>query len=52
MVKDSLSLSTGKAILLKDLSIIMLKSKSGKSRNDLEETVKQLSQKHGENIIL
>ena len=47
MVKDSLSQSTGKALLLKDLSNIMTKAKSGKSRNDLEAAIKQLTDKHG-----
>lgn len=47
MVKDSLSQSTGKALLLKDLSNIMTKAKSGRSRNDLEAAVQQLMNKHG-----
>lgn len=47
MVKDNLALSTGKALLLKDLSNIMTKAKSGSSRNDLEAAVKQLTDKHG-----
>ena len=48
MVKDSLANSTGKAILLKDLSNLMTKAKSSKSRNDLEATVKKLTDKYGE----
>ena len=48
MVKDNLVQSTGKAILLKDLSNLMTKVKSSRSRNDLEATVKKLTDKFGE----
>ena len=48
MVKDKLAMSTGKALLLKDLSNIMTEAKSGNTRNDLEAAVKQLCDKHGE----
>ena len=48
MVKDNLVQSTGKAILLKDLSNLMTKAKSSRSRNDLEATVKKLTDKFGE----
>ncbi len=47
MVKDSLSEITGKVITLKDLSNIATFMKSGNTRNDLEATVKQLTDKHG-----
>ena len=47
MVKDHLAKSTGKAIILKDLSNLMTKAKS---RNDLEATVKKLTDKYGEYI--
>lgn len=50
MVKDNLAMSTGKAIVLKDLSNIMTKAKSGNTRNDLEAAVKLLCDKHGEYI--
>ena len=48
MVKDKLAKSTGKALVLKDLTNLMTKAKSSQSRNDLEETVKKLMDKYGE----
>jgi len=47
MVKDDLAKSTGKAIVLKDLSNLMTKAKSSNSRNDLEATVRKLIDTHG-----
>lgn len=52
MVKDNLAISTGKAILLKDLSNIMTKAKSGNTRNDLEAAVRQLCDKHCKYTLL
>lgn len=52
MVKDELVKSTGKALVLKDLSNLMTKSKSSNSRNDLEATVKNLTDKYGECITI
>lgn len=47
MLQDKLATSTGKSIVLKDLSNLKEKMKAGKSRNDLDMAVKQLSEKHG-----
>ena len=47
MVKDDLQSSTGKVVLLKDLSNLMTKTKSESTRNNLEVAVKQLTEKHG-----
>lgn len=43
----STKIITGKAILLKDLSNICARYKSGKSRNDLDATVKKLQNNYG-----
>ena len=48
MVQQQLSLETGNVILLKDLSNIMTANKQGKSKNDLDATVKTLMNKYGE----
>ena len=50
MIKDKLAASTGKAIILKDLSIIRLSMNAGNTRNDLCEVVKKLTQTYGELI--
>ena len=47
MLQDKLAASTGKSIILKDLSNLKEKMKAGRSRNDLNMAVKQLSVKHG-----
>ena len=47
MVKDDLQSSTGKVVLLKDLSNLITKTKSESTRNNLEVAVKQLTEKHG-----
>ena len=47
MVKDDLQSSTGKVVLLKDLSNLITKAKSESTRNNLEVAVKQLTEKHG-----
>ena len=52
MVKEKMTSLTGKKVLLKDLSNIQTKMKSAASRNDLNASVKQLTEKHGEDISL
>lgn len=52
MLQDKLARSTGKSIILKDLSNLKEKMKAGKSRNDLDTAVKQLSEKHGKFIAI
>jgi hypothetical protein len=47
MIKDKLSSMSGKCVTLKDLSNVAMSMKSGKTRNDLEAAVKQLTDKHG-----
>ena len=47
MVKDDLQSSTWKVVLLKDLSNLMMKTKSESTRNNLEVAVKELTEKHG-----
>lgn len=47
MVQDKMAGMTGKVVLLKDLSNLSGKMKAGKTRNDLEGAVKQLTDKHG-----
>ena len=47
MLQDKLAANTGKSIILKDISNLKEKMKAGKSRNDLDMAVKQLSEKHG-----
>ena len=43
MIKDRLSKMSGKVVILKDLSNIATFMKSGKTRNDLEAAVRQLT---------
>lgn len=52
MVQNDLVKSTGKSIILKDLSNLMTKARSNNSRNDLEKTVQKLFDKFGELYIL
>ena len=40
-------ISVGKIVLLKDLSNIATKLHSSKRRNDLDESIKRLKDKHG-----
>lgn len=47
MVKDKLAAMTGKALILKDLSNIRTSMNAGSTRNDLNETVKKLTDKYG-----
>ena len=47
MIQQQLSHETGNVILLKDLSNIVTDYKSGKSRNDLNSTVKLLMDTYG-----
>lgn len=48
MLQDKLSHSTGKIIVLKDLSNLNAKTSNTGTRNDLEATVQILTDKHGE----
>lgn len=48
MVQQQLCLETGNVNLLKDLSNIMTANMQGKSKNDLDATVKTLMNKYGE----
>ena len=47
MVQDKMAGMTGKVVLLKDLSNLSGKIKAGRTRNDLEAAIKQLTDKHG-----
>ena len=47
LVQDNLTKTTGKVVLLKDLSNIAAKMKSGNTRNDLQECVKRLTEIYG-----
>ena len=47
LVQDKLATSTGKAILLKDLSNINSRMKKGDTRNDLNKCVENLQEKYG-----
>ena len=47
MVKDRLAATTGKALILKDLSHISTSMNTGKTRNDLNEVVKKLTDTYG-----
>ena len=47
MLKDKLSQESGKVVLLKDLSNLSTKAKSSKTRNDLQSTVRELTEKYG-----
>ena len=40
-------ISVGKIVLFKDLSNIVTKVHSSKSRNDLDESIKRLKEEHG-----
>lgn len=51
LLQDKLAQSSGKVILLKDLSNLKAKSKAGNTRNNLEAAVKQLMDKHGESCL-
>ena len=51
MVKNDLVESTGKSIVLKDLSNLMTKARCNNTRNDLEATVKKLTDKFGMLIV-
>lgn len=50
MIQQQLCHETGKVILLKDLSNIVTENKSGKSRNDLNSTVKLLMDTYGASV--
>ena len=47
MIKDKIEKTSGKKVTLKDLSNISTKQKSTSTRNDLKETVTQLTEKYG-----
>ena len=47
MVEDKIEKTSGKKVTLKDLSNISTKQKSTSTRNDLKETVTQLTEKYG-----
>ena len=47
MIQDKMAASTGKAIILKDLSNLSTRLKCSNTRNDLSSAVQQLSEKHG-----
>ncbi len=47
MVQDKLSNETGQVVLLKDLSNLSTLMKSGSTRNNLEVTVKELTEQYG-----
>uniref|UniRef100_A0A1X7SMW7 Uncharacterized protein n=1 Tax=Amphimedon queenslandica TaxID=400682 RepID=A0A1X7SMW7_AMPQE len=47
MVKDDLQSSTGKDVLLKDLSNLMSTAKTGSTHNNLESAMHQVTEKHG-----
>ncbi len=51
MVKNDLVKSTEKSIVLKDLSNLMTKARCNNTRNDLEATVKKLTDKFGMLIV-
>ena len=48
MIQDKLVRETSKAVILKDLSNISTRMQSGNTRNDLEESIKRLTDKYGE----
>ena len=48
LVQDKLASETGKCISLKDLTNISSMTKASSTRNNLEECVKKLTDKHGE----
>lgn len=48
MIQDKLAGTTGKVVLLKDLSNISTRMKSGNTRNDLQESVRRLTEIYGE----
>ena len=52
LVQDNLTKTTGKTVLLKDLSNIVAKMKSGNSRNDLQECVKNLTDTYGKLVLV
>ena len=47
MIQQQLSSETGKVVLLKDLTNLSASLKKGKTRNDLDATVKMLMEKYG-----
>ena len=48
MIQDKLVRETSKAVILKDLSNISTRMMSGNMRNDLQESIKRLTDKYGE----
>lgn len=52
MVKDKLAAMSGQVILLKDLSNLSIKMKSGNSRNNLDAAVNQLIEKYGKCVLI
>lgn len=51
MVKDKLVGTTGKVIILKDISNVSTRMKSSNTRNDLQGSIRQLTEKYGEYIL-
>lgn len=47
LLQDKLSQTTGKVVLLKDLSNLSTRMKAGEPRNDLQECAKRLTEKYG-----
>lgn len=51
MVQDKLSNDTGKVVLLRDLSNVAKRMKSSKTRNDLDECVRRLTETYGKSCL-
>lgn len=52
MIQDKMQSMSGKVVLLKDLSNLNSKLKSGTTRNDLEESIKSLRKGKGKGSSL
>ena len=47
LIQDKLANTTGKVVLLKDLSNISSRMKAGNTRNDISESIRRLTEVYG-----
>jgi hypothetical protein len=50
LIQDKLANTTGKVVLLKDLSNISSRMKSGDTRNDIRESIRRLTEVYGKPV--
>ena len=51
LIQDKLASTTGKVVLLKDLSNISSRMKMGNTRNDVQESIRKLTEVYGKSTL-